>query len=153
MSAQSIYDSAPLGSLIRYSDGTKEPPARHTRKLADWKRRNGVARLVCKTAPKEGAFSLPGSITLHEGDFSSNGVTCMTFLRTHGLNSALRFDVIQKPAAGSVRVLNKSGGQTELLHLAEDQKAAERWLEQHRYSQAWCEPVTDGVDAPAVNLR
>ena len=35
MSAQSIYDTAPLGSLIRYSDGTKEPPARHTRKLAD----------------------------------------------------------------------------------------------------------------------
>jgi len=141
MSAQSIYDTAPLGSLIRYSDGSKEPPARHNRKLADWKRRNGIARLVCKTAPKEGTFSLPGSITLHEGDFSSNGVTCITFLRTHGLNSALRFEILEPPAPGSVRVLNVSDHQTELLHLAKDQEAAQSWLSSHQYPNAELETV------------
>jgi len=153
MSAETIYDTAPLGSLIRYSDGTRQPPARHRRKLADWKRRSGIARLVCKTAPKAGSFALPGSITLHEGDFSSNGVTCITFLRTHGLNSALRFEIIERPVPGSVRVLNCTGGQTELLHLADDMDAAETWLAGHRYSNAWCETVGDGDERSAVKAR
>ncbi len=28
-SARQIYDTAPLGALIRFYDGTPEPPARH----------------------------------------------------------------------------------------------------------------------------
>ncbi|WP_120632613.1 hypothetical protein [Ruegeria sp. EL01] len=143
MSAQSIYDTAPLGALIRYSDGTKEPPARHSRKLSDWKRRNGIARLLSKTPAKKGSFSLPGSITLHEGDFTSNGVTCMTFLRTHGLHSALQFEVIDTPKQGMVKILNSSGGNTELLYLAKDQSAADAWLANNRYQNAWCEVVGD----------
>ena len=31
-SARQVYDSAPLGSLIRFYDGTPEPPARYGRK-------------------------------------------------------------------------------------------------------------------------
>ena len=45
MSAQHIYDHAPLGSLIKYADGAPKPPARFTRKLRDWESRNGVGRL------------------------------------------------------------------------------------------------------------
>ena len=44
MSAALIFDIAPLGSLVAYSDGTPRPPARFTRKLAAWERRNGTAR-------------------------------------------------------------------------------------------------------------
>jgi hypothetical protein len=36
LSAREIYDIAPLGSLIRFSDGTPEPPARHRRKRTAW---------------------------------------------------------------------------------------------------------------------
>lgn len=43
MSAHIVYDNAPLGSLIQYSDGTPKPPARFTRKLDDWGRRNASA--------------------------------------------------------------------------------------------------------------
>ncbi len=32
MNAQMIHDTAPFGALIRFSDGSKEPPARHHRK-------------------------------------------------------------------------------------------------------------------------
>ncbi|MBB6411972.1 hypothetical protein HNQ71_004660 [Mesorhizobium sangaii] len=53
MSAHIVYDNAPLGSLIRYSDGTPKPPARFTRKLADWGRRNGLGRLVRKAPPRD----------------------------------------------------------------------------------------------------
>jgi hypothetical protein len=48
MSAHHIYDNAPLGSRVRYSDGTSKPPAHFNKKLAAWQNRNGVARLVKK---------------------------------------------------------------------------------------------------------
>ena len=50
MSAQQIYDHAPLGAIIRYSDGTPRPPERHRRKLQAWERRNNKGRLVNKQA-------------------------------------------------------------------------------------------------------
>ena len=40
MSAQHIYVSAPLGSIVRYSDGTPRPPARFKRKLAAWENKD-----------------------------------------------------------------------------------------------------------------
>lgn len=46
MSAQSIYDTAPLGSLIRYSNREPRPPERFTRKLRTWNNENGLGRLV-----------------------------------------------------------------------------------------------------------
>lgn len=48
MSAHTVYENAPLGSLIRYSDGTPRPPARFKKKLAAWENRNGAGRLVRK---------------------------------------------------------------------------------------------------------
>ena len=36
MSANTIIDQAPLGALIRYTDGSPKPPARFTKKLAAW---------------------------------------------------------------------------------------------------------------------
>ena len=48
MSATTIIDTAPLGALIRYTDGSPKPPTRFTKKLAAWERSNGVGRLVKK---------------------------------------------------------------------------------------------------------
>ena len=45
MSASTIIDTAPLGALIRYTDGSPKPPARFTKKLAAWERSNGVGLL------------------------------------------------------------------------------------------------------------
>jgi len=36
MSAQLIYDLAPLGSTVTYSDETPRPPERFRKKLASW---------------------------------------------------------------------------------------------------------------------
>ena len=52
MSANTIIDQAPLGALIRYTDGCPKPPARFTKKLAAWERSNGVGRLVKKEPPQ-----------------------------------------------------------------------------------------------------
>ena len=75
MSAHHVYDNAPLGSLIRYFDGGPKPPARFTKKLAAWERRNGVGRLVRKEPPRERAtYTSQAAITLHEGNFADGSV-------------------------------------------------------------------------------
>jgi hypothetical protein len=92
MSAHHVYDNAPLGSLIRYSDDTPKPPARSNKKLAAWQNRNGVARLVKKEPQRDRpTYTSPASITLHEGDFASGGVVLMKILRTHSVDSDLRY--------------------------------------------------------------
>ena len=80
MSAQLIYDLVPLGSLIRYSDGTPRPPARFRKKLASWENRNSGGRLIRKQAERRvGDTMLPACITLHEGDYVSKG--CVKYRR------------------------------------------------------------------------
>ena len=155
MSAQMIYDIVPLGSLIRYSDGTPKPPARFNRKLAAWQNRNGVGRLVRKEPPRDRpTHTSPASITLHEGEVASGGVVLVTLMRTHSVASDLRFEVIERPAFGAVRILQDHADQTELLHLADSRDAAERWLTRHRYSNVRLEDVTeDEVGADAVEGR
>ena len=75
MSAQSIYDQAPIGALIRYSDGTPRPPQRFKHKLASWDNNNNIGRLVRKAEPHtSGNHTTPASFTLHQGDFGSAGV-------------------------------------------------------------------------------
>lgn len=129
MSAQVIYDTAPLGALIRYSDGASKPPLRFRKKVAAWERNNGVGRLVRKQAQRNRPnFSAPATITLHEGDFGSGGVVVLTVMRTYDLNSSLSFEIVERPAIGMGRVLRNWGGCPELVHLAANREAAERWL-------------------------
>lgn len=150
MSAHLIYDNAPLGSLIRYCDGVPKPPSRFTKKLGAWERQNGVGRLVKKEPPRERpTYTSPASVTLHEGNFSSDGVILVTVMRTHSIDSDLRFEIVERPAVGMVRVLQDLGGNSELLHLAESREAAELWLAKNRHSNARLEDVT--VDERAAD--
>lgn len=155
MSASLIFDTAPLGSLVAYSDGTPRPPARFTKKLAAWERRNGVGRLVKKEPARERpTYSSPASITLHEGNFASAGVILVTVMRTHSVDSDLSFEIVERPTIGMVRVLQDFGGNSELLHLAESREAAELWLAKNQYSAARLAEVTaDEVGADVVEGR
>jgi hypothetical protein len=155
MSALFIYDTAPLGSHIRYSDGAPRPPARFTKKLAAWESRNGSGRLVKKEPPRShAAFASPASITLHESDFDDRGVITVTILRTHSVTSTLRFDVAELPPIGSVRILHDVGDNMELLYLAVDREAAEDWLSKNPYSRARLETVmADELAAASVEGR
>lgn len=141
MSAHNVFD-APLGSLVRYSDGTPKPPACFTKKLAAWERRNGVGRLVRKAPARERpTYSSPPCFTLHEGNFSSGAVILVTVMRTHSLDSDLSFEIVERPRIGQVRVLQQIGDSVELLHLAESHEAAELWLAKAGYN-AILEQVT-----------
>lgn len=155
MSAQHIYDNAPLGSLIAYSDGSPKPPARFTRKLRDWESCNGIGRLVKKEPPRERpTYSSPAYFTLHEGDFGQGGVVVVTVMRTYPVDSALTFEVKERPRIGMVRVIQTVGDNSEMIHLAEDREAAELWMAKAGYSRARLEDVTaDEVSADVVEGR
>ena len=155
MSARIIYDSAPLGSVIRYSDGTPKPPTRFRKKLSAWQSRNGTGRLVRKEPPRTRAtYSSPACFTLHEGDFGGGGVVVVSVRRSYSVESDLRFEIVERPAIGMVRVLQDVGDSPELLHLARDREAADRWLANNRYSRAYLEEVSaDEVGADIIEGR
>ncbi|MCL4068914.1 hypothetical protein M3484_20345 [Pseudomonas sp. GX19020] len=147
MSAEQIFTRAPLGALIRYSDGKPRPPARFTKKLASWQRNNGIGRLVRKEPGRAGGsgHDIPASITLHEGDYSSAGVILVVMHRTYSVTGELKFEIADLPRPGMVRVVQIFGDTTELLHLAENMEAAELWLGKNPYSLARFEVVGEEI--------
>lgn len=155
MSASLIFDIAPLGALVAYSNGAPRPPARFTRKVAAWERRNGTGRLVRKEPARERpTYTSPPCFTLHEGTFGQNGIILVSVMRTYGMDSDLRFRVIERPRIGQVRVLQSVGDGEERLHLAESREAAELWLARNRHHQARIDEVTaDELSADAVEGR
>lgn len=149
MSAQLIFDRVPLGALIRYADGSPRPPERHRKKLAAWENRNSGGRLIAKRAQAVvGNTTLPASITLHKGDFGSGGVIVLRVHQTFSVNSDLTFTVVERPAIGSVLVLDRAGEDAELVHLAESREVAQTWLKSHGYPHAVLHEVT--ADAAAI---
>ncbi|RWJ00038.1 hypothetical protein [Mesorhizobium sp.] len=154
MSAHIVYDIAPLGALIRYSDGTPRPPARFAKKLAAWERRNGLGRLVRKEPPRRPAYCVPAAIILNEGNFASGSVILVTAMREHSLDSDLRYEIVERPTIGMIRVLLSVGDNVELLHLADGREAAELWLAKAGHTRARLEEVTaDEVGADVVEGR
>ncbi|PZR89550.1 MAG: hypothetical protein DI537_20885 [Stutzerimonas stutzeri] len=155
MSAHAIFDHAPIGSTIAWSDGTPQPPERFTRKLAAWLTNNGKGRLIRKQPGKSmGNLGLSASFTLHEADFGAGGVIALRVHRTFSLGSSLRFSVSERPAIGSVRVFDRPGEDAELVHLASHRPAAEEWLSRHGYPRAVLEEVTaDEVGAAIIEGR
>ena len=99
-------------------------------------------------------WTAPASLSLHEGNFSSDGVILVTIMRSHSADSALVFKVAEEPKPGQVRVLLEFGGNIELLHLAESITAAELWIAREGYRNARLEIVgaEDGDRAGDANL-
>ena len=91
---------------------------------------------------------------MHEGDFGQAGTIVVSVRRTYSVESDLRFEIVERPAIGMIRVLQDHGDGPELLHLARDSDAAERWLASDRYSRAYLEEVSaDEVGADVVEGR
>ncbi|SER00515.1 hypothetical protein [Sphingobium sp. YR768] len=139
-----VAASVPLGASLRFFDGSPRPPERFRRKLSSWKNRNDTGRLVQKTAACTlGGAPFPANFTLHLGDFGANGVIVMIVNRGFQVSTDLRFEVLELPAPGMVRVLTRHGDREELRHLAPDMAAAEQWMSRNRYSNMIAEIVGD----------
>lgn len=143
VSAAEIYDTAPLGAIIRYSDLTPEPPQRFKNKHALWRRNNGSGRLITKTAADTSSCRRwPAQITLHTGDYGSNGVVVMTCRCTFFVDNPLRFAIVETPAEGAIAVMDQGLHAPELLHLADSPGDAQSWLANNSHPDAYLEPIT-----------
>ncbi len=146
MTAQPIFDLAPIGSLVAWSDGTPRPPERHAKKLDAWRNNNARGRLIAKQGERRlGTVAIPAGFTLHETDLASGGVIVMKVSRCFTVASNLRFEVVERPPTGSIRILDRPGDGRELVHLAADRLEAEAWLSRHGYPHAVLEEVLDAV--------
>lgn len=143
-SAEQIYRTAPLGSLIRFSSGEPRPPERFTRKLKTWEHENGTGRLVERHPGFIGALIRHApTFTLHIGDYGSGGIIVMTMRRVFSIGSGKSFEITETPKAGSVRVLTSFDGRDELQHLAPDMASAQQWMAEHRHYNMRAEMVPD----------
>lgn len=146
-----IYERAPIGSIVAWSDGTPRPPERHKKKLSAWKTRNSQGRLIRKHGERTtGSYVAWPNFTLHEGDFGGNGTIVIRVHRTFGVDSDPIFKVLERPPLGAIRIFDRAGEFAELIHLAENREAAEAWLKQHGYPNAVLEDVVAGEIAAAV---
>ena len=155
MSAHTIFDTAPIGSIVAWSDGTPQPPARFRKKLAAWQSSNSRGRLIRKQGGRDvGNISLSACFTLHEVDYGAGGVIAIRVHRTFSLEAKLHFTVVERPAIGSVRVFDRAGDSGELVYLATNEVDAKEWLTRHGYPDAVLQEVTaDEVGAGAVEGR
>ena len=155
MSAHMIFEHAPIGATVAWTDGTSRPPERHRRKLYTWKTNNSQGRLIRKQGARDiGALDPSASFTLHEADYGADGVVAIRVHRTFGLSSSLRFTVVERPPVGAVRVFDRADDHAELVHLPSHRVAAEHWLTEHGYPHAVLEEVTaDEAAADTVEGR
>lgn len=155
MLAHTIFERAPLGAIVAWSDGTPRPPARHRRKLDAWKTSNSQGRLIRKHGLLgAGPVDPHASFTLHEADFGACGVNAIRVHRTFSLASSLSFAIVERPAAGSVRVFERAGDHAEHVHLAPHRAAAEHWVSEHGYPNAMLDDVSaDETAADPVEGR
>jgi hypothetical protein len=138
-----MFETAPLGALIRFSNGEPQPPVRFTRKLRAWEKENGVGRLVKKEPGiARERYTIPPSLTLHAGDYRSAGFVAIVVNLIFHVGSRLDFTIAERPAPGMALVLTSFEGVDTLRHLATDRAAAERWLSEHHWSNARIEIVT-----------
>jgi hypothetical protein len=143
MFAKDIFDLAPLGARIGFSDGSPRPPDRFRKKLLAWENDNGVGRLTAKQPARlMGSYLSPAGFNLHLGDYGSQGVTIIVITRCYQVTSRLDFEILDVPQPGMVRVVTDYQGAAELRHLASDMAAAQRWAENNRYSDMRFDVVT-----------
>jgi len=146
MTAQRIFDLAPIGSIVAWSDGTPRPSDRHKKKLDTWRANNARGRLITKLAERRiGTVVIPAGFTLHETDLATGGVIVMKVFKTFSVASSLLFEVVGSPPIGSVLIFDRPGESRELVHLAADRREAEAWLSGHGYPHAVLEEVSGAV--------
>ena len=153
MTPLELYLSAPLGSKIRFSNGQPRPPERFTRKVKTWENDNGTGTLIeCQPGCDRPGFSSPATFGLHLATYSNGGVPILVVRRIYSVVGNLDFEILERPVAGSARVLTGRADNCELRHLAANDEAARAWLAEHHYHDARIELVSDPdpVDRPLI---
>lgn len=129
-----LHAQAPLGSLVTYSDGTKEPPARHKNKLNQWKSRNG-SDLLTEINPGNPAkeYDKPSfTLTTDHGWLVINQHTSLK-------DDGVRYE-FTPPEPGSILACSERGGKLALKHKWRDEQDMRLWERSKGYDvtkQQW----------------
>lgn len=141
-SAQAIYDHAPLGARISYTDGSPRPPARFKNKLRSWERQNGTG-FLSERRPGHRTDD-PALFTLRTDIYGSHETIIMIVNKIFDVSSTKEFAVIGEPSPGEVLCITVDrDGHDELAYVARTQADADRWLERNRYGTTRLETVPE----------
>lgn len=155
MSVMTIYERAPIGTMISFRNSVPRPSDEDADPLAAWKKCNGTGWLVRCTPPRSSIiWSTPGAITLLQGEFQMDLDAAIAAREAFPLDSDLSFEVVYRPEAGQVRVLQEYGAHSILLYLAANMADARRWVEQSGHINTRLEEVcVEEICADAVEER
>lgn len=147
-SAQSIFDTAPLGAVITYTDGTPRPPARFTNQVSKWSRNNGSGVLVAKlpNTRADGA----SVFALRAGSAYIDRDAVLVMNTGFDTNSDLHFAVDRAPTPGHILCLNGSDRDRQVLAIARTQGEADTWAERNRFSSITLETVSAPAELEAA---
>ena len=152
MTPTQIFEYAPIGAIVTWSDNTPRPPDRFKNKRSAWETRNGQGQLIRKQQTRtSGNYSSPPSFVVHLSDLRGRNVVVARFLRAFSIDTDLTFTIVQRPLPGSVRIFDRPGEHAEFLHLATNRTEAEAWLQTHRYPQAVLDEVPRETTATDVS--
>jgi hypothetical protein len=131
MSAMTIYERAPIGAMISFRNSVPRPSDEDADALAAWKKCNGAGWLVRCTPPRSSIiWSTAGAISLLPGEFQMDLDAAIAACEAFPLDSDLSFEIVRRPLAGEVRVLQEYGAHSILLYLAANMADARRWVEE-----------------------
>lgn len=155
MSALFIFDHAPIGAIVSWTDGRPRPPEHLIRARAEWKRNNTTGRLVRKRSRfVMGQSAIPATIKVMTGGIDDFGDVIIPDFRTFPVDANLSFTIVERPPAGSCRILDIAGEDAELLHLAPSRERAEIWVRDCGFrTPAIFEVTADEVAADHVEGR
>lgn len=119
MNAQELFELAPLGARVTFTDGTPRPPDRFNKKLRAWKDNNDAGYFM-GVKPGDGKH-----------DWSKDGFVLRTLddpvliiNRHFGTEGNKTFEVTP-PAPGTIIATSKYNGEAE--HIWRDMNAARTW--------------------------
>lgn len=155
MSGLMIFDRAPVGSIISWTDGKPRPPENQIRALAGWKRDNAEGMVVRKRSHSVMGQSLvPASIKVATDAIDDLGAVIGPDFRTFLIDSVLTFTVVELPQIGSFRIFDGSGADAELLHVASGRDHAEVWVKTSGFAVTVMVEVTaDEIAADRIEGR
>lgn len=90
LTAAALFALTPMGATIRFTDGTPKPPARFTKKVAEWERSNGLGVYVEQKAEDRTSPAHFAIETIRMSHFRSRSI--------RDVNSALRYEIVRLPA-------------------------------------------------------
>lgn len=155
MSAQIVFERAPVGAIISWTDGKPRPPANATEALSVWKEHNGYGQLVNKSVkPVMGQAIEPGGFKVLVLDDAMRADHDNRQMHSFSADSDLAFRIIERPRTGACRILDRVGDDAELAHLASSRLHAQTWVDNLGSRHMVIEEVTaDEIAADHIEGR